>query len=478
MPIQITMPRLSDTMEQGTLVKWYVSEGQEVEPDTVLADIETDKATMEMPTYEAGTVAKILVQEGESVNVGTAVMILAEEDESVEDAISSSGSGAGAAESSSASQKQGQAQSQAAGADESESEDQGAGESQSSTATAEPSSQQAPPSTPSPQPAPQPSSNGRGRITASPLARRLADEHGLDLNSIRGSGPSGKIIKRDVMRIIEGEEEPAQAPARESRGRQPQGQPAPSGPTESAAPPPPQEEGVVPLGSNVPLSNMRQTIAKRLVESHQSIPHYQVTTAINMDPLMNLRKTLNEQLESQGVKLSVNDFILRACALAMYRHPMFNASWKNDSIQVHERVNIGTAIALPEESGGGLVVATIFDADKKGLRQISQEVRALADKARNRGLTLEEMSNSTFTVSNLGMYDVEHFTAIINPPNSAILAVGAAQLKPVVRDGELTVGREMQATLSNDHRVVDGAMAARFLQTFKELLENPAGLLV
>jgi len=233
---------------------------------------------------------------------------------------------------------------------------------------------------------------------------------------------------------------------------------------------------------SVALSNMRRTIAARLVESKTSVPHYQVTLAVDMDPLLTLRGQLNEQLKAQGVKLSVNDFLVRACALAMHQHPHINSSWKqakdSASIELHDRVNIGVAISLPMERGGGLVVATLRACDRIGLRQISAETKRLADKARAKGLSVEEMSDSTFTISNLGMYGVEHFTAIINPPNTAILAVGAAVEKPVVRNGQIVVGHEMQMTMSSDHRVIDGAMAAEYLNTVKQLLQAPATLLV
>lgn len=235
----------------------------------------------------------------------------------------------------------------------------------------------------------------------------------------------------------------------------------------------------------MPLSNMRATIAKRLVESKTTIPHYQVTVSARVDSLMELRGQLNEQLADQGVKLSVNDFLVRACALAMHQHPFINSSWdaSGPAIQMHGAVNVGVAIALPAERGGGLVVATLRNADRIGLRQISDETRRLAGKAREKGLTVEEMSDSTFTISNLGMFGVDHFTAIINPPNSAILAVGRAVEKPFFEtddDGEpvLVAGHEMAMTMSSDHRVIDGAMAAQYLQTVKSLLEKPASLLV
>jgi pyruvate dehydrogenase E2 component (dihydrolipoamide acetyltransferase) len=223
---------------------------------------------------------------------------------------------------------------------------------------------------------------------------------------------------------------------------------------------------------------MRKTIAKRLLESKTTIPHFTVTLSVNMDPLMTLRQTLNAQLESQGVKLSVNDFVVRASALALLQHPAVNSSWTEGGIQQHGTVNIGVAVALPEDKGGGLVVPVLFDAQNKGLRSISSETRALAQKARETGLSPEQMSNGTFTISNLGMMGVEHFEAIINPPQAAILAVGAALQKPVVRDSQIVIGQEMSLTLSGDHRVIDGAVGATFLNTLKTLLENPAVLLV
>ena len=234
---------------------------------------------------------------------------------------------------------------------------------------------------------------------------------------------------------------------------------------------------------------MRGVIARRLVESKTTIPHYQVTVAVDMDPLLDLREQLNDQLSVHNVKLSVNDFLVRACALSMHEHPFINASWNPDgkSVTVHGSVNVGVAVALPVDnealSGGGLVVATLRNADRMGLRSISAETKRLAKKARDKGLTPEEMADSTFTISNLGMFGVDHFTAIVNPPNAAILAVGRTQQKPFIEtdeDGEptLVVGHEMSMTMSSDHRIIDGAMAAQYLGTVKELLENPAALLV
>ncbi len=457
MPIEITMPRLSDTMEQGTVVKWNVSEGDTVSSGDVIADIETDKATMELQSFDDGTVAKLPVAEGEQVAVGTVIAILAEEGESAADAAKGSGSA-----------KKSETTKSESGSDK----DSDAGAS-SATATA----------APAPSSGPAPSTNGAssngagsssgGRIFASPLARKLAAEKGVDLGSLAGSGPSGRIVKRDV--------ESAAGSGGASKA-------AASGPlvAGSVSAPPPFVAGDSGLADKtVELSNMRATIAKRLVESKTTIPHYQVTVSARIDALMELREQLNAQLEPQGVKLSVNDFLVRACGIAMHEHPFVNSSWveQGPKIQLHGRVNIGVAIALPQERGGGLVVATLRDADRIGLRQISAETKRLAKKAREKGLSIEEMADSTFTISNLGMFGVDHFTAIVNPPNACILAVGRAIEKPFIErndegEPELVIGHEMSMTISSDHRIVDGAMAAQYLNSVKQLLENPATLLV
>jgi pyruvate dehydrogenase E2 component (dihydrolipoamide acetyltransferase) len=308
----------------------------------------------------------------------------------------------------------------------------------------------------------------------------MADELGVDVGTIHGSGPGGRVVKQDVLRAVETrhETEAAVPPA----ARKPLPTVVPEARAQPAATPlaiaAPVETGPLLKPGRIPLSNIRQTIARRLIEAKTTIPHYQVTVAFDMEAILSLRGTLNEQLAGQGIKLSVNDFLVRGCALAIHQHPEFNASWGGDHLEVHEDVNIGIAIALPPERGGGLVVGTIRNADRKSLRAISQESKYLSDKARSRGLTLEEMADTTFTISNLGMFGVDNFTAIINPPNSAILAVGAALQKPVVRNGQLTVGHEMSATLSLDHRIIDGASAARYLQTLRQLIEQPATLLV
>ncbi|MFG0258678.1 MAG: dihydrolipoamide acetyltransferase family protein [Phycisphaerales bacterium JB043] len=436
MPIEITMPRLSDTMEVGTVIKWNVKEGDEVSAGDVLADIETDKATMELQCFDDGTVAKIIAQEGDNVEVGKQIMIIAEEGEDVAEAAASAGAASGAPAK------------QESGSDTPD-------ETPSATAVATPA---APTTNGVSTNGAAPSTNGTGgRVFASPLARKLAEEKGVDLHSITGSGPSGRIVKKDV-EAASGGAAPSGAPSLA---------PAPSMPVAKLE------------ARRHELNNMRRTIATRLSESKGTIPHYQVTVTVRMDKLMAFRKELNGQLEVQGVKLSVNDFLVKACALAMHQHPFVNSSFLGDAIQIHPDVNVGVAIALPEERGGGLVVATLRNADSVPLRTISSQTKELAIKARERGLSIEEMSDSTFTISNLGMFGVEHFNAIINPPNVAILAVGGAVKKPVVNDsGDIVVGHEMQMTLSSDHRVIDGAMAAAYLGTVKSYLENPATILV
>jgi pyruvate dehydrogenase E2 component (dihydrolipoamide acetyltransferase) len=250
-----------------------------------------------------------------------------------------------------------------------------------------------------------------------------------------------------------------------------------------AATPPPAPPLVRPAptaveAKSIPLTNMRKTIARRLVESKTTIPHFTVTVAVDMAPLLRVRQDVNVHLEAQNVRLSINDFVVRACAIALHRHPVCNSSWEQDVIRQPGTINIGVAVAISEQKGGGLVVPTLRDAQSMSLRQINAQTKALVAKARDTGLSIEEMSDGTFTLSNLGMLGVDHFEAIINPPQSAILAVGAAMEKPVVRDGRIVVGHEMTCTLSCDHRVIDGVEAAEFLQTLKSLLEHPAGMLV
>jgi pyruvate dehydrogenase E2 component (dihydrolipoamide acetyltransferase) len=491
MPIEVTMPRLSDTMEQGTVVKWNVAPGDDVSPGKVIADIETDKATMELEAFDEGKIARLVAEEGQTVAVGSVIAIIAEEGEEV-DAAARAGGERRSGERRESKQPEAGKKSKDEAGKEPENRDGGRvatkdAEEEAAPAKGKPATAEEDAATAG---GPERARGGRtgngaatrdrGRIFASPLARKLADERGVDLGAIDGSGPGGRVVKRDVEAAAEGGERAGTPAARESREARP------THPMAAAKVPGPVMEGPTLEDRTVTLSNMRATIARRLVQSKTTIPHYQVTVEADMDALLDLRERLNTQLETQGVKLSVNDFLVRACAVAMRQHPFVNSSWAEadgkPAIKVHGDVNIAVAIALPVDpetlKGGGLVVGVLRQTDRMGLRTISSETRRLATKAREKGLSLEEMEGSTFTISNLGMYGVEHFTAIINPPNAGILAVGAAVQKPVVRDGQLAVGHRMAMTMSSDHRVVDGAMAAEYLSTLRTLLENPATLLV
>lgn len=499
MAIEMKMPRLSDTMEQGTVVRWAVKPGQKVKSGDVVADIETDKATMELQTFDDGTVADLAVAEGSTVKVGTIILRLAEAGESLDAAKAGAkapASAPAAANTDAGREAAGGARNAATGSSQAESV-KGPPVGTQAAVAGERRGQDFRPAAggangvhpaPAPQPAHQPAGQAPAhspdqRVFASPLARKIAAENNVNLAGIAGSGPSGRIIRRDVEAALAAGG--AQAPATSGSRMSPNA-------ATRLAPAPMPALGARLQPRTLALSNMRATIARRLVQSKTTIPHYQVTTAVRMDALLALRAQLNEQLSTQGVKLSVNDFLVRACALAMHQHPHINSRWIEaqggaPSVELLGEVNIGVAIALPindRGEGGGLVVATLRNADQLGLRVISSESKRLADKARNKGLSIEEMSDSTFTISNLGMFGVEHFTAIINPPNAAILAVGAAVEQPVVetnpKTGEkrLAVGHVMQMTMSSDHRIIDGAMAAQYLATVKDLLEKPATLLV
>ncbi len=454
MSIEVTMPRLSDTMQAGTIVRWAVKEGAKVKSGEVVADIETDKATMELPIYDEGILAYLAATEGKQVPVGTLIAVIATAGEDPA-AVKAKYAGGAAQRAASVSDRSAATNAPSAAA---------VGATTPPLAHARGSSTavlDAPASNGS-------HSNG-GRIFASPLAKKIAAESGMNLANLSGTGPSGRIIRKDVEAALA-----SGTPKKEAHGFQPVGSARPAAIALPAA--------STLTGQIVPLNQMRRTIARRLVESKTTIPHYQVTMEVAMDALMDLRKQLNDQLADQGVKLSVNDFLVRACALAMHKHPFVNSRWVgaqgNENIEQLADVNIGVAIALDESRGGGLVVATIRSADQIGLRHISNQSKALSEKARTKGLTLDEMADSTFTISNLGMFGVDHFTAIINPPNAAILAVGAAIQKPVVRNNQVVPGWVMSMTMSSDHRIVDGAMAAAYLNTVKGYLERPATLLV
>ncbi|MGY6409649.1 MAG: pyruvate dehydrogenase complex dihydrolipoamide acetyltransferase [Alkalilacustris sp.] len=433
MATEILMPALSPTMEEGTLAKWLVKEGDTVSAGDLLAEIETDKATMEFEAVDEGIVGKILVAEGtEGVKVNTPIAVLVEDGESA-DAPTAPAAPAEAKSSSTP-----EAPAPAPGA-----------------ATAAP-------------PAPQ---GAEGRIFASPLARRIAAEKGLDLAQIKGSGPHGRIVRADVE---DAKPQPAaQAPATEKA-------PAPAAATAPAAMPAgPGYEAVAKMlegreTEEVKLDGMRRTVAARLTEAKQTIPHFYLRRSVELDALMAFRAQLNAQLEGRGVKLSVNDFIIKACALALQAVPDANAVWAGDRIIKLKPSDVAVAVAVD----GGLFTPVLKDAHLKTLSALSAEMKDLATRARNRKLAPHEYVGGSFAISNLGMYGIESFDAVINPPHGAILAVGAGRKQPVAKsDGSLGVATVMSMTLSVDHRVIDGALGAQLLEAVIANLENPLGML-
>jgi pyruvate dehydrogenase E2 component (dihydrolipoamide acetyltransferase) len=451
---KVVLAKLSPTMEEGTIVKWNKKEGDAIKQGDVLAEIETDKANMEMEALGSGVLRKILVAAGGKAPVGALIGVIADPNEDIEKVIA----GAGAAPRPAAAPA-----APAAPAPPAAPEPQAAPESQ-----AAPQPQPAPPAreperpAPAPQAAPQPvpaaahaGAGNDGRLKASPLARSMAAQRQIPLESVTGSGPGGRIIKRD----IEAWQGGGAAASAASPQRIPSAASAPA-----RAPQP-----SVRAGEDIPLSNMRKTIARRLSESKFSAPHFYVTVEVDMDAAVELREQLQR---AEEVKVSYNDLVVKACARALTRFPAVNASWKEDRIATHGEVNVGVAVAMSE----GLIVPVIRGADAKSVVEISREVKELAGRARDRKLKPEEFSGGTFTVSNLGMFDVVEFTAIINPPESAILAVGAVRAVPVVEEGQVRAGHRMRVTLSSDHRVVDGALAAQFLAEVRRLLENPVSL--
>src|SRR5262245_10616547 len=455
MPINITMPALSPTMEEGNLAKWLVKEGDKVSPGDVIAEIETDKATMEVEAIDEGTVAKIVVPAGtEGVKVNALIAVLAGEGE---DASAAASSGAGKTETPKAElAKPGQAKADAPKA--------------------------APPA-PALQPTAAKSTAANGpaaasdgpRIFASPLARRIAREAGVELAGIGGSGPHGRIVKADVAAAISGGSAKAA--------------PAAKGPAPAHAPAakPMSDDVVLKLfepGSYelVPHDNMRKTIARRLVEAKSTIPHFYLTLDCEIDALLALRAQLNaaapvkktEKGEAPVYKLSVNDMIIKAMALALRDVPDANASWTDAAMVNHKHSDVGVAVSIP----GGLITPIVRRAEEKTLSAISNEMKDLAARARNRKLKPEEYQGGTTAVSNLGMFGIKDFSAVINPPHATILAVGAGEERAVVKKGAIVVANTMSVTLSTDHRAVDGALGAELLAAFKRYIENPMGMLV
>ncbi|MBW8636928.1 pyruvate dehydrogenase complex dihydrolipoamide acetyltransferase [Hoeflea sp. WL0058] len=438
MSIEITMPALSPTMEEGNLAKWLVKEGDSVAPGDVIAEIETDKATMEVEAVDEGTVAKIIVPAGaEGVKVNALIAILAEEGEDV---------------SAAASEKPKQ-------------------EAPSSKPSEEPEQDTVSPPVTDASPAPSTpvaKDSSGDRIFSSPLARRLAKEAGVDLSTVKGSGPHGRIIKRDV----EAAASEGAAPAAEQKpANAPAAAPAMSDDQTLKL----FEEGSYEL---VPHDNMRKTIAKRLVQSKQSIPHFYLSVDCELDALLELRQQLNAAAPAidgkPAYKLSVNDFIIKALAFALRDIPAANASWTESAMVLHKHSDVGVAVSIP----GGLITPVVRKAEQKTLSVISNEMKDMAARARERKLKPEEYQGGSSAVSNLGMFGIKNFSAVINPPHATILAVGAGEQRAIVREGEVVVATVMSVTLSTDHRAVDGALGAELLSAFKRYIENPMGMLV
>ncbi|MDM8165359.1 pyruvate dehydrogenase complex dihydrolipoamide acetyltransferase [Roseovarius sp.] len=441
MPTEILMPALSPTMEEGTLAKWLVKEGDTVSSGDLLAEIETDKATMEFEAVDEGTIGKILIEEGtEGVKVNTPIAVLLEEGEDASDIDTSAPKSAPAGGGS-------------AGDDKAE----------KPAATPEGGGGGAPDAKPD-TPAPAAPTDSKGeRIFASPLARRIAAQKGLDLGQIKGSGPHGRIVKADVE-----DAKPGAAPAKAEDKAAPAAAPA-------AAPVGPSADAVAAMYEGreyeeVKLDGMRKTIAARLTEAKQTIPHFYLRRDIKLDALLKFRSQLNKQLESRGVKLSVNDFIIKASALALQAVPDANAVWAGDRVLKMKASDVAVAVAIE----GGLFTPVLKDADMKSLSTLSAEMKDLATRARDRKLSPQEYQGGSFAISNLGMFGIDNFDAVINPPHGGILAVGSGVKKPVVgEDGELTVATVMSVTLSVDHRVIDGALGAQLLEQIVQNLENP-----
>jgi pyruvate dehydrogenase E2 component (dihydrolipoamide acetyltransferase) len=432
---RVVLAKLSPTMEEGTIVKWSKKEGDVIKVGDVLAEIETDKANMEMEALGAGVLRKVLIPAGGKAPIGTLIGVIADPGEDIAATLAEAAKAAPAP---------------------------------AAAPAAAPAP--APPTLLAPSPAPSPAPAARvapaaapvlapaaptpgGRLKSSPLARAIAAQMNVPLADVPGSGPGGRIIKRDVEGYI-ASPRPALAVL------------APRTAAHAPAPVP-----AVPPGTAIPVSNIRRVIAKRLSESAFTAPHFYVTVEIDMDAAVSLREQL---IRAEEVKLSYNDLVVKACAKALARFPTVNASWTGETIQTHADVHIGIAVSIPD----GLITPVVRNADRKHVIDISREIKDLAARARDRKLKPEEFTGSTFTISNLGMFDVTEFTAIINPPESCILAVGAVRQQPVVKDGQLAVGHRMKVTLSSDHRVVDGALAAQFLAEVRRLLESPVSLLI
>jgi pyruvate dehydrogenase E2 component (dihydrolipoyllysine-residue acetyltransferase) len=471
-PIEVTMPKLSPTMETGVIAQWLVKVGDTIKEGDVLADIETDKATMQMKSYDDGIIVHIDHAAGDEVALGQRVMVLAKKGEDAKQV--AAGLGLGGAQAAPASKT-------------AETEVKPAVAASGSTgATTSGNGQQ--------EVAEPPVEAHGGRLKASPLARKMAESSQLDLNRIRGTGPGGRIIRRDIEAYLSGSPVQAPAPAATAGGTAtpPASTPAqapvirPATPPAPAAPTPPAPAAptapiarptaaAAPLAAQrIPHSRMRKTIAQRMLQAKQTAPEIHVTVEIRVDKLVAIREDLNRQLAAENIKLSLGDFVTKAVAIALRRHPGLNASYEPDAIVRHGEINIGIAVALDE----GLIVPVLHRADTLGLAEIRRQSAALAVAARSKQLTTEQLTGSTFTISNLGMFGIHQFDAILNLPEVGILAVAAAERRPVVEGDKLVPGTVLAVTLTADHRAVDGAMAADFVRTIKRLLEEPAMMLL
>ncbi|RVT89354.1 pyruvate dehydrogenase complex dihydrolipoamide acetyltransferase [Sphingomonas crocodyli] len=433
MPIELKMPALSPTMEEGTLSKWLVKEGDVVKSGDLLAEIETDKATMEFEAVDEGTVAQIVVAEGtEGVKVGAVIAIIKGEDE-------------GDAPAPKAEPKKEEAPKEEAPKAEAPKAEEPKAEAK---------------------PAPAPAASSGDRVKASPLARRLAADAGIDLAQVSGSGPNGRIVKADLDGAPKGVAKPAEAPKAAEAVAAPAAKSAPAPAASGAGNPDiPHEE--------IKLSGMRKTIARRLTESMQQSPHIYLTVDIVLDPLLKLRGELNKSLESRGVKLSVNDMLIKALAIALMEVPDCNVSFAGDTLIKYKRADISIAVAIP----GGLITPIVTGADTKSLSAIATEAKDLAARAKDGKLAPNEYQGGTASISNMGMFGIKHFTAVINPPQAMIMAVGSGEKRPHVVGDELTVATIMTVTGSFDHRAIDGAVGAELMAAFKRLVENPLGML-
>jgi pyruvate dehydrogenase E2 component (dihydrolipoamide acetyltransferase) len=446
MPIELKMPALSPTMEEGTLAKWLVKEGDKVASGDLLAEIETDKATMEFEAVDEGTIAKILVPEGtDGVKVGAVIALIAEESEDAGAAASAPQAAKQPVEKSGGETGAGQpATDQSAPAKAPVPSPQAKGDSANSKQA-------------TPAPESQPRADDGDRIKASPLARRLAEQKGIDLSGLAGSGPGGRIVKADID-AASGAPRKADAAAASA--------------SPSAVAPPPIVAGETPH-ETVKLSNMRKTIARRLTESKQQVPHIYLTVDINLDRLLKLRTELNAGLESRGVKLSVNDMLIKALAVALIEVPACNVSFAGDQLIKYSRADISVAVSIP----AGLITPIVTAADSKSLSAIAREMKDLAGRAREGKLQPNEYQGGTASLSNMGMYGIKQFEAVINPPQGMIMAIGAGEKRPYVIDSSLQIATVMSATGSFDHRAIDGADGAQLMQAFKRLVENPLAML-